>query len=202
VGKAAVISPACLNRPMPIVYVMVLIVGCPFFCLLKVFLTHRISRVSDSEHEPLSPGGPGMMKPGYFQRLARLGAGTLVVLVAQGLCVPCSAQAGCNHLVVSRNDAGTPQSILDRMLDDLAGRSDGNPVSPPARPCSGAFCAGQPATPAVPAGAFDLRADSWAWCGTGSGTMSGPGAFFSVGCSAPHSVVRVSGIFHPPRFLS
>ena len=118
-GKVAVISLICLNRPMPIVYIKVLIVGCPFFCLLKVFLTHGISRVSDSEHEPLSPGGHGMMRPGYFQRLARLGTGALVVLVAQGLCAPGSAQAGCSHLVVSRNDAG--QAAVDSRSD--AGRS-------------------------------------------------------------------------------
>ena len=148
-----------------------------------------------------SRGGHDMMGPGYFQRLVRMCAGALVVLVAQGFCAPSSAQAGCGHNVVFRNDGERSQSILDLMLDDLVGPIDGNPVSPPARPCSGAFCSGQPATPAVPAGAFDLQADSWAWCAAGSGTISGPDAFFFARPSAPHSMDRVSGVFHPPRFL-
>ncbi len=73
------------------------------------------------------------MRPGYFQRLARLGTGVLVLLVVQTFCAPPSAQAGCSHLVVSRNDPGTLLSLLDPLLDRLAGRSDGNPIPQPAR---------------------------------------------------------------------
>jgi hypothetical protein len=143
-----------------------------------------------------------VIRPGYFQRLARLGTGALVLFVVQGICAPGSARAGCSHATVARNDPGGLQSIVDSFLVDLAGPIDGYPARPPSRPCSGVFCSGEPATPAVPAGEFDLQADSWAWCASGSVRISGCRAFYPSGHSAPHSIVRISGIFHPPRLVA
>jgi hypothetical protein len=146
-----------------------------------------------------SLGDRGVMRSIPFKRLARLGTGAILLLLVHGLTAPGSAWAGCNHLDASRTDPGRLPSIFDALLDDLAAPANGNPTRQPPRPCSGAFCSGQPATPAVPLGAVDWVVDSWACCASESGTLSRPCSFFAAGSSAPRPILRVSGIFHPPR---
>jgi hypothetical protein len=144
-----------------------------------------------------------VLKPGYFQQLARFASGALALLLVQGFCAQRSAWAGCSHVAVSQNDPGQVPSILDTLLNDVAGpSSDRNPLPERSRPCSGAFCSGQPGTPAVPAGAFDRQGDSWAWCANHSGTLPTLYSFDSSGSASADAVIRSSGIFHPPRLLA
>jgi hypothetical protein len=137
----------------------------------------------------------------YLERLARFGIGALVLLLAQGFCAPGTAWAGCGHLVTSESDIARQRSLLSPLLDDLAGRSDGNSMPQPARTCSGAFCSGQPATPAVPAGTFDRPVDSWAWCASDLGISSGSCSIVFAESSAAHPIISVRVIFHPPRLV-
>jgi hypothetical protein len=149
------------------------------------------------------PGGHRVMRSGYIQQLARFATGALTLLLVQGFCVQRSAWAGCGHLTVSHSDPGQLRSILDTLLDEVAGPlSDKKPLPERSRPCSGAFCSGQPGTPAVPAGAFDRQGDSWAWCANHSGTLPTLYSFDSSGSASADAVIRSSGIFHPPRLLA
>src|SRR4051794_2773145 len=91
-------------------------------------------------------------------------AGAITTLLALVLIAPSVAKAGCSHLVTSRNDPARLPSLIEPLLHDLAGQSDPLPTPPARRPCTGAWCSGQPAIPTVPSGAFEGRLGSWAWC--------------------------------------
>ena len=141
------------------------------------------------------------MRSGDIRRHLRLGIGAFVLLVLHGFRAPEAAQAGCNHPVVSRADSVQSFAEVDRLLDDLNSRSQPPPASQ--RPCSGAWCSGQPVVPPVPAGARDWRAESWAW--TAWGSIAFPPSLFSLlpaDRPGTHRIVSGSGIFHPPRILS
>jgi hypothetical protein len=139
------------------------------------------------------------IRSGYVSRIRRLGIGAFVLFVLHGLCAPVTAQAGCNHLVVSPTDTTQLASLIDPMLDDLAGGHQPGPASP--RPCSGAWCTGQPIVPPIPAGARDWRVDSWAWNAWESIVFTPSFSFVPTRSAVPHRVVRGDGIFHPPRLL-
>jgi hypothetical protein len=140
------------------------------------------------------------MARGHFNPLARLGTGVFMLFVVQGVCAPVSAWAGCGHPVNSRADAGRSASLFDSLIRDLAGRNE--PAQAPPRPCTGAWCSGQPATPAVPASVFDWGAESWAWWVPGPLSVDTSPNFGFPAPSIFHSLHQQAGIFHPPRHLS
>src|ERR1700722_1382511 len=84
-------------------------------------------------------------------------AGAVATLLALALLAPPVAKAGCSHLVTSRNDRGHLSALVEPLMRDLGGPSDPLSVPRGPRPCSGAWCTGQPEIPAVPAGTFDGR---------------------------------------------
>jgi hypothetical protein len=140
------------------------------------------------------------LRSSYISRLWRLGIGAFLLLALHGFYASATAQAGCNHLVVSRTDTTQRSSLIDPLPDDLAVRPQPLPAS--SRPCSGAWCSGQPVVPPVPAGARDWRVDSWAWNAWESIAFTPSFSFVLGGFSVPHRVARGGGIFHPPRILS
>jgi hypothetical protein len=146
--------------------------------------------------------GDDVRKPDQFQRLARSSTWALVLLVVQGFHAPQSAWAGCNHGITARTDPGRLPSLLGQSPADDTGPSDRHSLPSAPRPCSGAFCSGQPGTPAVPVGAFDRHFGSWAWCWGSSLLSPIPGALFSIASPPVHPLLRDSRIFHPPRLLT
>jgi hypothetical protein len=130
------------------------------------------------------------------KRPAQIATGAIALVVAYGMCAPGSAHGGCNHLVNSRSDSARHETI-DRLSRDLAGQPQNAPIAP--RPCSGAFCTGQPGTPAVPASAFDGTVDSWAWCAWNPTVVLTPSSFLAIQPGTPEPTRRASGVFHPPR---
>jgi hypothetical protein len=139
------------------------------------------------------------MARGHFKLLARLGTGVFMLVVVQNVCAPVSAWAGCSHLVSSRADSGRPPSVIDSLVHNLAGRNE--PAQAPLRPCTGAWCSGQPATPAVPASEFNWGGESWAWWFPGPLSADTSSIFGFPALSIFHSLHRQAGIFHPPRDL-
>jgi hypothetical protein len=135
-----------------------------------------------------------------YKRLWQAGTGAFLLFVVQGLCAPATAQAGCNHRVVSRTDTTQLQPLVDSFLDDVAERPQPLPKSP--RPCSGAWCSGQPVVPPVSAGVHDWRIESWAWNARGSIVLRPSCSLFPVSGTLTHPIVGATGIFHPPRVLS
>ena len=108
------------------------------------------------------------------------------------------------RLLASRHVPDPTARVLhtDGVLDPRSGRTirpASGALTP--RPCSGAFCSGQPAVPAVPAGMSDGRMGSWPLC------SSAPAYAWHVlpssprRTTAPRPVHRGSGVFHPPRYL-
>jgi hypothetical protein len=140
------------------------------------------------------------MARGHFNPLARLGTGVFMLFVVQNVCAPVSAWAGCSHLVSSRADSGRPPSVIDSLVHNLAERNE--PAQAPPRPCTGAWCSGQPATPAVPASEFNWGGESWAWWVPGPLSADTSSIFGFPAPSIFHSLHRQAGIFHPPRHLS
>ncbi len=105
-----------------------------------------------------------------------------------------------------------PRHVPDRSGPAL--RADRTPDARPVRPiraasracgpapCSGAFCSGQPAAPAVPAGVTDGRIVSWVWCSELTPPASTATSFLSLETSDPQPMYRFIAVFRPPRHLS
>jgi hypothetical protein len=136
-----------------------------------------------------------------FQRLVSLPAGAVLALLALGAIAPPGAQAACSHLVTSRTDRHESSTLTESLLHDLAAPSDPLPMPSGPRPCSGAFCSGQPAAPAVPAGVTAGRIGSWAWYSEVPAPTSTETAFLSRETSDPDPMRRAIAIFRPPRLL-
>ena len=131
-----------------------------------------------------------------------LPAGTALAILALGVIAPPGVEGGCSHLVTSRTDRHGSSALTESLLYDLAAPSVPLPIPSGPRPCSGAFCSGQPAVPAVPAGVTDGRIVSWAWCsGMPSPTSNGT-SFLSEETSDPQTIHRLIAVFRPPRLLA
>jgi hypothetical protein len=143
-----------------------------------------------------------------FERLARWGAGALVLLLVHGLAAPRTARAGCNHLVTSQSDRLLGFNRLDALItggssailsDDSSGHDPtGRPGPRRPGPCSGPGCSSSIPRP----------------LSTASPSSSGPDQWMALGAvlnraivSPPRLVrdepaVRPAGhkpsIFHPP----
>jgi hypothetical protein len=143
-------------------------------------------------------GGEDVMSSASDRRLAPCGKGAIALSVLYALCVPGFVQAGCNHVVASRADSARLAAI-SRLSLDLAAHPDKPPT--PLRPCSGAFCTGQPATPTAPAGALDTPIDSWAWSLWDPRIASAESSFWPIKQAARRPVRTGRSIFHPPRSI-
>jgi hypothetical protein len=137
------------------------------------------------------------MRSGKPKPLARLGTGVFMLLVFQVLSAP--VWAGCGHPVTSRTDRSRLPSLIDPLIDDLGGRTD--PIQAPPRPCTGAWCSGQPGTPAVPAGTYDLVMQPWALWNLDAVLFPASSSFTSLESCLLHSLHGVIAVFHPPRSL-
>jgi hypothetical protein len=124
-------------------------------------------------------------------------------LILQALCAPRSASAGCNHLVDLQTGTDHFPTAIERMFVDLAAHSDPVPTPQPARPCSGVWCSGQPATPPIPPGALDdVPFETWAWCRSilRSAESATP-TILRLSAAILRPLIAVSDVFHPPRFV-
>ncbi len=137
-----------------------------------------------------------------LERLARLGTGALVLLLAHGLAAPRTARAGCGHLVTSQSN----RELDDNRLDDLiTGHStamlagdpgDSGPRGP--LPCSGPGCSNGVPRPVPAAPSAPVGPDQWLALGD----------LLRLGDADPHRLppdelsARPAGhrpsIFHPP----
>jgi hypothetical protein len=135
----------------------------------------------------------------HYKPLARLGTGVFVLVVVQGLCAPVSAWAGCSHQVTSQSDSARLPSLVGSLMDDFAGEP--RPHQAPSRACTGAWCSGQPATPAVPAAVLDWGLQSWAWWSPDAGSISSARSFISSASLVLRPAHCRSPVFHPPRLV-
>jgi hypothetical protein len=121
-----------------------------------------------------------------------------LTLLALAMFAPGVAEAGCSHLVTSRADSERLSSLIEPLIHDLAGQSEGHPVPPLPRPCSGGLCSGQPAAPAAPATVIDSPLDSWAWNGPGPGCALTGASLHSTETSDLHPTCQAIAVFRPP----
>ena len=149
--------------------------------------------------DPREPGAMTRSTP--YLRPAPVPASVLLTLLALGITAPPGAQAGCSHLVTSRADRQRASMPAVSWLRDLAVAPDPPPVPEGPRPCTGAFCSGQPAAPAVPAGVADARVGSWAWCPAIPGSAATGASFLSLETNDPRPLHRWIAVFRPPRPL-
>jgi hypothetical protein len=96
---------------------------------------------------------------------------------------------------------GRFSSLIDPLIHDLAGESAGLPIPMPPRPCSGALCSGQPAAPAVPAGLFHGRIDSWALHASVPGLTLTGDSFLIAETNELQPIRQSLDVFHPPRVI-
>ena len=137
-----------------------------------------------------------------FRRIARLGAGALLLLVVHLVWSPCSACAGCNHLVTSQLARDQLPLLLEPLVGDPAAHSIPFPVPATPRPCLGVWCSGQPAPPSVPSELFDHgQFESWAWFRSIPDSDSIASFVFCGNASSPRPVQTGNDVFHPPRLV-
>jgi hypothetical protein len=136
-----------------------------------------------------------------FKRPAGLPAGAILTLLVVAMIAPTVAEAGCSHDVTSRTNSVRLSSLIEPLFHNLTGQSEDLPVPPLPRPCSGALCSGQPASPAVPAGTIDVRPESWAWIASVPGLALTAESLLSSETSDLHPEHRAIAVFHPPRLL-
>jgi hypothetical protein len=145
-----------------------------------------------------------MTKHVPFRHLVFLPAGAAVTLLAIVVIAPPSARGGCSHLVTSQNDRVKLAYLIDPSIVDFSdielGRIETPAIPPSRRPCSGAWCSGQPGAPAAPPKANDRHVDSWAWHRPTRGSPLVV-AFFRSERNSPCPNYRRDAILRPPRFL-
>jgi hypothetical protein len=145
------------------------------------------------------------MKLGHYERLVRIGAGALTLLLLHGLGFSGMARAGCNHLVGAHSDPLGTLAALDELI--VAGSSTVSvtpqfsgerPVSRSPKPCSGMSCSKSTPLPASTASSGPAVSDQW-------GTLSTHAAFVVIAAhtltiddSVRGSRGRLNSIFHPP----
>jgi hypothetical protein len=125
--------------------------------------------------------------------------GAAATLLALGLFAPPIANAGCSHLVTSENNRTGASSLIGSVMHDLAGPSDSLPLTPPGRPCSGAWCSGQPAVPPVPIAPEDRQVEPWACFVPVQDVGSVDSSLFLAAKGALRPLRGGNDVFHPPR---
>jgi hypothetical protein len=114
-------------------------------------------------------GGSSVMKLALYQRLMRMVAGALMLLLVQGLDLSSSASAGCSHSNGDQSDPFVDLYLLDEVI--FAGSSSfipidarlpgERPVPPRPKPCSGLSCPNSNGLPVSTASPQPVGADQW-----------------------------------------
>jgi hypothetical protein len=134
------------------------------------------------------------------RRSTRLFAGAVFPFMVWVLLTPTVARAGCSHLVTSRTTSPRILSLTN-LSGDGVGQSEPLPVPSSPRPCSGAWCPEQPATPAVPPGSIGGRLAFWAWCAETLKPILSDPVFLTLERGNPRAVHRRTVVFHPPPLI-
>jgi hypothetical protein len=104
------------------------------------------------------------------ERLARLGSGALVVLLAHSVCASRSAWAGCNHAVALQSARLLDINRLDALISDgasasvsaeLAAGSKSESERTPSVPCSGPGCSSRGSLPLPTTSQGSDSSDQW-----------------------------------------
>jgi hypothetical protein len=166
----------------------------------KSLLTYNNFETGCRQRWVWSLGDRGVMRSIPFKRLARLGTGAFLILLAHGLYAPGSAWAACNHLVTARSDPSFNLARLDALILGDSLKSPREQPAPARRmPCSGLSCSSQVPTPASTTSPEPDGTDQWGI----------PGVRFVIEVASPpvttndqpvpHSATEKTSIFHRPR---
>jgi hypothetical protein len=145
------------------------------------------------------------MKFGHHQRLVRIGAGALTLLLLHGLGLSGTVCAGCDHLVCAQSDSLGNLAGLDDLIVagsaavPLVAHFPGEQPAPGRPgPCSGMRCSNSTPVPVSTASPGPVGSDQL-------GTLSARAPFevmaahtLAIDDSVRNSRRRVSAIFHPP----
>jgi hypothetical protein len=119
---------------------------------------------------------------------------------------PGSAKASCSHYVQTNSDL--PKYELSfTQFDNVVLRNDATEASTPAdpqrrRPCSGALCSGQPASPSSPTQIDVPRAGQWAIIAIPTPAEVSDPVFSSGDENDLRPTHRSISVYHPPRLSS
>ena len=131
-----------------------------------------------------------------------LPTGIAAAILAMALFAPTAAEAGCSHLVTSRADAAGRDALVEPLVRDLGDMGGGGSGSAPRRPCTGAWCTGQPAVPPAAPGVFEVHLGSWAWCCIISNDPAIACDQLRTQSENPRPSWSGSDVFHPPRSVA
>jgi hypothetical protein len=125
---------------------------------------------------------------------------TAVVLTAFA---PGSTKASCSHYVQTNSDLAKYELSFTQ-FDNVVVRNDATEASTPSgperrRPCSGALCSGQPASPSSPAQIDVPRASQWAIIAIPTAAAVSDPVFSSGDENDLRPTHRSISVYHPPR---
>jgi hypothetical protein len=128
---------------------------------------------------------------------------TVLVLAAVA---PGSAEASCSHYVQT-NSVLPKYELSVTQFDNVALRNDATEASTPMtperrRPCSGALCSGQPASPSSPTQIDVPRAGQWAIIAIPTPAVVSDPVFSSGDENDLRPTHRSISVYHPPRLSS
>jgi hypothetical protein len=128
-------------------------------------------------------------------------AGAVFVFLVSVMLAPDDVQAGCSHLVVSRDQARLNSILQDGMigLTDVTAAAPSLPRSP--SPCRGAWCDQSPIEPVAPPRSTRIRDDSCACCFAVSDPDLSCISRLPEKASGLRPSRREMAIFRPPRPL-
>jgi hypothetical protein len=152
-------------------------------------------------------GSVSVMRVAQYQRLMRMGAGVLMLLLVQGLDLSSSASAGCSHSIGVQADPFGDLYSLDEVI--FAGspsvRVDAHfPGEPPAprrpKPCSGLSCPDSNRLPVSTTSPQPVGADQWGTLGMRVPLDIVWARATTIEESGRGSQSQPCSIFHPPPF--
>jgi hypothetical protein len=135
----------------------------------------------------------------HLRRWTQSPTGAVLVFLVSVMLAPDDVQAGCSHLVVSRDQARLNSILQDGMLGlaDAAAAAPSLPLSP--SPCHGAWCDQSPIEPGVPPGSRRIRDDSCACCFAAAGLDLSCTSRLPEKARGLRPSRREMPIFRPPR---
>ena len=129
----------------------------------------------------------------------------LTVLVLAGF-APGSTKASCSHYVQTDSDLAKYELTFTQ-FDNVVVRNDATEASTPTdperrRPCTGALCSGQPASPSSPTQIDVPRASQWAIIATPTQAAVNDPVLAPGHENDLRPSHRSTSVYHPPRVSS
>jgi hypothetical protein len=143
------------------------------------------------------------MRPALTRRSAIIIARAVLAVLVMAAVAPGSAEASCSHYVQTNSNLPKYELSLAEFDNARVPSETTEPLTPlgsqQRRPCSGALCSGQPASPSSPTQIDMPRGGHWAIIVTPAQAAVPEPVFCPNVENELHPSHRSTSVYHPPR---